>query len=31
VVGCAFLIELAGLQGMRRIARYKTVSLIKYE
>ena len=31
VVGCAFLIELADLQGRRRIARYKTVSLIKYE
>ena len=31
VVGCAFLIELAGLQGVQRIARYKTVSLVKYE
>ena len=31
VVGCVFLIELADLKGSQRIARYKTVSLIKYE
>lgn len=31
VVGCAFLIELLGLGGANRIARYKTVSLLKYE
>ena len=31
VVGCSFLIELAGLHGARRIAKYKTVSLVKYE
>ncbi len=31
VVGCGFLIELAGLDGARRIAQYKTVSLIKYD
>jgi adenine phosphoribosyltransferase len=31
VAGCAFLIELAGLGGARRIAQYKTLSLIKYE
>jgi adenine phosphoribosyltransferase len=30
VVGCVFLIELADLRGMQRIARYKTLSLIKY-
>ena len=30
VAGCAFLIELAGLGGARRIAQYKTASLIKY-
>ena len=30
VVGCAFLIELAGLGGAARIAQYKTVSLIRY-
>jgi adenine phosphoribosyltransferase len=29
VVGCAFLIELAELGGARRIAKYKTVSLVK--
>ena len=29
VVGCAFLIELADLKGARRIAQYKTVSLVK--
>jgi adenine phosphoribosyltransferase len=31
VVGCSFLIELAGLHGAGRIAKYKTVSLVKYE
>jgi adenine phosphoribosyltransferase len=30
VAGCAFLIELADLKGAGRIARYKTVSLVKY-
>jgi adenine phosphoribosyltransferase len=31
VAGCAFLIELVGLGGAKRIAQYKTVSLIKYD
>ena len=31
VVGCAFLIELAGLEGAKRIAGYNKVSLITYE
>jgi adenine phosphoribosyltransferase len=31
VVGCSFLIELAGLKGRERISQYKTVSLVKYE
>jgi adenine phosphoribosyltransferase len=31
VVGCAFLIELAALGGRKRIAHYKTFSLIQYE
>ncbi len=31
VVGCAFVIELAGLRGAERITQYKTVSLIKYD
>ncbi len=31
VAGCAFLIELAALGGAEKIARYKTVSLIRYE
>jgi adenine phosphoribosyltransferase len=31
VVGCSFLIELSGLKGAQRIARYKMVSLVKYE
>jgi adenine phosphoribosyltransferase len=31
VAGCAFVIELVGLGGARRIARYKSVSLIKYD
>jgi len=31
VSGCAFLIELVGLGGAKRIAQYKTVSLIKYD
>ena len=30
VAGCAFMIELAGLLGRDRIAKYPTVSLIKY-
>jgi adenine phosphoribosyltransferase len=30
VVGCAFLIELSEMGGARRIAKYKTVSLVKY-
>lgn len=30
VVGCAFVIELADLKGVDRIAQYQTVSLIKY-
>jgi adenine phosphoribosyltransferase len=31
VAGCAFLIELVGLGGAKRIAQYKTLSLIKYD
>ena len=31
VAGCAFLIELVGLGGVKRISGYKTVSLIKYD
>jgi adenine phosphoribosyltransferase len=31
VVGCSFLIELAALKGAERIARYKAISLVKYE
>jgi len=31
VAGCAFLIELLGLEGAKRIEQYRTVSLIKYE
>ena len=31
VAGCAFVIELGGLQGRERIAQYQTLSLIKYE
>jgi adenine phosphoribosyltransferase len=31
VVGCGFLVELVGLGGAKRIARYKTLSLIKYD
>ena len=31
VAGCAFLIELTALQGMKLIEQYKTVSLIQYE
>jgi adenine phosphoribosyltransferase len=31
VVGCSFLIELTGLKGAERIARYKPVSLVRYE
>jgi adenine/guanine phosphoribosyltransferase-like PRPP-binding protein len=30
VAGCAFVIELVGLQGRQRIAQYPTVSLIRY-
>jgi adenine phosphoribosyltransferase len=30
VVGCAFLIELAGFNGAEKIAKYQTVSLIRY-
>ena len=30
VAGCGFVIELVGLGGAKRITRYKTVSLIKY-
>lgn len=31
VVACAFVIELTGLGGAKKIARYRTVSLLKYE
>lgn len=31
VVGCAFVIELVGLQGAQRIARYQPYSLLKYD
>jgi adenine phosphoribosyltransferase len=31
VAGCGFAIELLGLEGAKRIAQYKTVSLIKYD
>jgi len=31
VAGCSFLIELTGLKGAERVARYKNVSLIKYD
>jgi adenine phosphoribosyltransferase len=31
VAGCGFVIELVGLGGAKRITRYKTVSLIKYD
>ena len=31
VVGCAFLIELAGLEGAKRIATYDPVVLIRYD
>jgi len=31
VVGCTFLIELAGLAGAEKIKQYQTVSLIKYQ
>jgi len=31
VAGCAFVIELTGLGGAKRIERYKTVSLVKYD
>ncbi len=31
IVGCAFLIELVGLKGAARIAKYTSVSLIQYD
>ena len=31
VAGCAFVIELAGLMGARRVAPYEAVSLIRYD
>ncbi len=31
VAGCAFVVELVGLGGAKRIAQYETVSLIKYD
>lgn len=31
IVGCAFVIELIGLDGAKRIAPHKTFSLLKYE
>jgi adenine phosphoribosyltransferase len=31
VVGCAFVIELTGLGGAKRLSAYKTMSLLKYE
>ena len=31
VAGCAFVIELAGLGGAKRIGQYRTVSLVKYD
>jgi len=31
VVGCAFVIELTGLKGAERIARYQPYSLLKYD
>lgn len=31
VAGCAFVIELSGLNGARRLSPYKTVSLLKYD
>jgi len=31
VVGCAFVIELTGFGGAKKISRYSTVSLIKYD
>ena len=31
VAGCAFLVELCGLGGAKRIAQYKKLSLIQYE
>ncbi len=31
VAGCAFLVELLGLEGAKRIAQHRTVSLIKYD
>ena len=30
IAGCAFVIELVGLQGRERISQYQTVSLIQY-
>ena len=31
VVGCAFLVELAGLRGAEKLSKYETFSLIRYE
>jgi len=31
VVGCAFVIELAGLRGAEKISRYEVVSLVRYD
>jgi adenine phosphoribosyltransferase len=31
VIGCAFLIELVGFGGAKRISQYETLSLIRYE
>jgi adenine phosphoribosyltransferase len=31
VVGCAFVVELTGLRGVEKIARYESISLIKYD
>ena len=31
VAGCAFLVELVGLEGAKRIAKYDKLSLIKYD
>jgi adenine phosphoribosyltransferase len=31
VAGCAFVIELTGLRGAKRLEQYKTLSLLKYE
>jgi len=31
VVGCAFVIELAGLRGAEKISRYEVISLVRYD